>query len=204
MNVFILSNGVEVELSTRKDNRSGYTGAILSVAWTLDPERPFIACCGNPSDPEVHAQLHAREGTSWHGGHYADAREAAYVTAIFKLDPVNVDYWIHENGNWVDFPSDLYDLPEGLHKADATKILTAKRKSSVKKNPGNLVHKGKLPFYVAFPNRTVNDNKGVWPKIYEAFNGKELFTKYGEETVLRAKQFLTPQEFVNLFDLDKA
>ena len=111
--IHTLSDGTILEQSSRKSNRTGYTGAALSVAWTLDATHPFIAACGNPVDPEVMAKLRHRERTSWHGGSYSDAREAAYVVAQFKQNPIEVDEYIAKNGVWDKFPEDLYDYTFG-------------------------------------------------------------------------------------------
>jgi hypothetical protein len=201
MKQFTLSNGVTLELSTRKNNTSGYTNVTLSSAWTMDTTKPFIACTGQPSDPEIRVCMRAQERNCWQGGAYEDAREAAYVSALFKEDPIAIDAWIGDNGAWVDFPLDLYSLPVVIDKSTAVAMIKQKKTASVKKNPGNAVTEKKLPFRVVFPNRPVNDNKGIWEKIYNSYDGKNLFAKYGNDLVLRAKKYLTPQEFVNLFGL---
>lgn len=109
---FILSDGVQIEMSSRKGNRSGYTGAALSPAWTLDGSKPFVAACGNPKDPAIMSKLRAQYRTAWHGGIYADAREAAYVVARFHQDPVATEQELEAQGGvWKQFPADLYDLP---------------------------------------------------------------------------------------------
>jgi hypothetical protein len=123
----VLSNGVIVEESSRKGNRTGYTGAALSVAWTLNPNKPFIAACGNPTDPRIMAQVNAQSRTSLHLGHYADAREAAYVIGQYRKDPVATIQYVQSNGAWEDFPADLYDLPEGLAHEEAIEILKAEK-----------------------------------------------------------------------------
>ncbi len=119
----ILSNGVIVEQSVRKGNRTGYTGAALSPSWTLDADKPFIAACGNPTDPTVMAQVNAQARTSLHLGHYADAREAAYVIGQYRKDPIGTIRQVQSNGAWTNFPADLYDLPEGLAYELAIEIL---------------------------------------------------------------------------------
>lgn len=132
--VYVLSDGVKVEASIRKSNRTGYTGAALSPSWTLDADRPFIAACGNPSDPNVMKQMSAQERTSWHGGAYSDAREAAYVVGRFKQDPVGTERLIQSSGAINKFPADLYDLPEGLEYEKAVEILkVAREKKKVRK-----------------------------------------------------------------------
>jgi hypothetical protein len=124
---YFLSTGVVVEKSNRKGNRTGYTGAALSPSWTLDADKPFIAACGNPNDPTVMSQVNAQARTSLHLGHYADAREAAYVIGQYRKDPVATIRYVQSNGNWDKFPADLYDLPEGLAHELAIEILKTER-----------------------------------------------------------------------------
>lgn len=129
-----LSDGIVIEVSDLKSNRTGYTGAALSPAWTQDADRPFIAACGNPRDPEIMKQMHAQNRTAWHGGSYSDAREAAYVVGMFKKDPVGTERLIHASGPVDKFPADLYDLPEGLSHEKAIEILKVSRDNKVKKS----------------------------------------------------------------------
>jgi hypothetical protein len=130
---YILSDGVVVETSTRRDNRTGYTGAALSPAWTLNANKPFIAACGNPTDSSVMAVVNAQARTSLHLGAYSDAREAAYVIGRYRKDPISTILTVQSNGAWDEFPSDLYDLPEGLAYEKAVEILeTARRKRKIK------------------------------------------------------------------------
>jgi hypothetical protein len=130
MTIFTLNDGIEVELSTRKSNRSGYTGAALSPSWTLDAERPFIAACGNPTDPTVMAEVNAQHRTSLHLGSYRDAREAAYVVGRYRKYPVETIREIQSHGNATSFPDDLYSLPPGLAYEDAVEILNARKKAT--------------------------------------------------------------------------
>jgi hypothetical protein len=123
----VLSTGIVVEETTRKSNRTGYTGAALSPSWTLDADKPFIAACANPTDPAVMAQMSAQERTAWHGGSYADAREAAYVVGMFHADPVGTERLIKSSGPVDQFPKDLYDLPVGLTNEAAVEILNTKK-----------------------------------------------------------------------------
>jgi hypothetical protein len=120
----VLSDGVQIIQSNRKGNRSGYQGAAFSPAWTLDVSKPFVAACGNPTDPSIMTQLRAQHRTAWHGGCYADAREAAYVVARFKQDPVTTENEIYDQGGtWQQFPPDLYDLPVILTTSQAVKMI---------------------------------------------------------------------------------
>lgn len=123
----VLSDGIIVEETNRKSNRTGYTGAALSPSWTMDADKPFIAACSNPTDPAIMAQMSAQERTAWHGGSYADAREASYVVGMFHADPVGTERLIHSHGPIDKFPTDLYNLPEGLTNEAAVEILNNKK-----------------------------------------------------------------------------
>jgi hypothetical protein len=124
---YTLSTGVVVELSDRKSNRSGYTGAALSPSWTLDSTRPFIAACGNPRDPKVMSVVNAQQRTSLHLGSYRDAREAAYVVGMYRKDPIGTITKVQSQGSINDFPKDLYSLPVGLEYEAAVAILNSNR-----------------------------------------------------------------------------
>lgn len=123
----VLNDGIVVEETNRKSNRTGYTGAALSPSWTLDADKPFIAACSNPTDPAIMAQMSAQARTAWHGGSYADAREAAYVVGMFHADPVGTERLIQSHGPIDKFPKDLYDLPVGLTNEAAVEILNNKK-----------------------------------------------------------------------------
>jgi hypothetical protein len=151
---FTLSDGVEVELSDRKSNRSGYTGAALSPSWTLDADKPFIAACGNPNDPKVMAEVNAQHRTSLHLGSYSDAREAAYVVGMYRKDPVATIRHIQQYGSVDVFPQDLYQLPPGLSYNDAVILLKnrkvkskSKTKIIQKADPSTVPAKGNLYTY---------------------------------------------------------
>ena len=162
MKTIVLKDGVEIEISDRKSNRSGYTGVTISVAWSLDSDRPFIACCGNPTDPTIRRQMRAQLRHCWQGGAYADAREAAYVVGLFKQDMVGVDQLIGEHGNITNFPDDLYDLPIFLNVDDAKKLLQLDREMG--KTPKLVVkkvakHKLKIEDVLGAVGRAIKDNK---------------------------------------------
>lgn len=165
MKTVVLKNGVEIEISDRKTNRSGYTGATISVAWSLDPNRPFIACCGNPSDPAIRSQLRAQLRHCWQGGAYADAREAAYVVGLFKQDMVGTDQFIANHGGITDFPDDLYDLPVFLNADDAKKLLQldVENKKTESKSPKKVPVKKtptlKLEEVLGAVGRAIKENK---------------------------------------------
>jgi hypothetical protein len=151
-NTVTLSDGIVIEASDRKSNQSGYTGAALSPSWTLDADKPFIAACGNPRDPAIMAQMNAQHRTAWHGGSYADAREAAYVVGRFKQDPVGTERLIQSHGPIDKFPADLYNLPVVMSTANAIKHLNnvkikSKLKVVEKADPATVPAKGNLYIY---------------------------------------------------------
>ena len=127
MKTIVLKDGIELELSSRKSNTSGYTGVTVSPAWTLDESTPFIAMTSNPTSPELVRELTATKRASLHLGHYSDAREAAYVIGMYKKDPLNTLVTFNKHGNFTDFPSDLYDQPVGLTFVDAIKLIRNKK-----------------------------------------------------------------------------
>jgi hypothetical protein len=166
-----LSDGVVIEESDRKSNQSGYTGAALSPSWTLDADKPFIAACGNPSDPAIMAQMNAQHRTAWHGGSYADAREAAYVVGLFKQDPVATERLIQSHGPIDKFPKDLYNLPVILSTQKAIQHLN------------NAKIKSKQP---PKPDATVTVAKGNLVKFYTIASIKEAAKKAGGPEAFQA------------------
>ena len=142
-----LSDGVQVIQSDRKGNRSGYQGAAFSPAWTLDGRKPFVAACGNPTDPQIMSQLRAQHRTAWHGGYYADAREAAYVVARFKQDPVATENQLYEQSStWQVFPADLYDLPVILTAQQAVEIIHNEKAAAMPRIKKTIAARSKLDF----------------------------------------------------------
>jgi hypothetical protein len=189
--IYTLKDGTQLELSTRSTNRSGYTGAALSPTWTMDPYRPFLAACSNPPDPSVMRQLRAQDRTAWHGGCYADAREAAYVVGLFREDPVKIDQLIGQHGAWDQFPADLYDLPIVASADDARRFLaetTAKKKAvSIRK----------------LPTKKLSTPEAFWQK-YDRTYMQLLIDKFGRNMVEHSLKNLTLSEFEARFGLARA
>jgi len=188
---FTLSDGVVLEVSTRKSNRSGYTGAALSPSWTLNADKPFIAACGNPTDPTVMQEVNAQQRTSLHLGNYRDAREAAYVVGRYRKDPVNTIREVQSNGEINNFPEDLYNLPEGLAYEKAVEILNSQKASrkvkapeASKTDPSTIVASGHL--YDFFKREQV-------VTIAKSFGGAEAF-----QTAIKGMSIL---DFAKKFDL---
>lgn len=195
---FTLSTGVTVEVSTRKNNRTGYTGSALSPSWTLDSAKPFIAACGNPSDPAIKALLKAQLRTSLHMGNYSDAREAAYVVGMYRKDPVNTIQYFQSNDSWDTFPEDLYNLPVGLEYDEAVKILTAKSKNSVKSPRKSKVVSTSLSSIAFRPVKDAFYDAGYnWEVI------KDLCTRFGTATVSHDYEALTVNEFELRYGITK-
>lgn len=130
-------NGYEVR--TSKLGRSGYYGVTVSPAWTLDLDRPFIAMQQNPvDDPLLSKWLTAKKRTSLHLGTYADSREAAYVSAMYKKHPEDVLIELYHNRVLsVDFPKELYGIPEFLSLKEAQDYMEAERlkKKNARQSP---------------------------------------------------------------------
>ena len=131
MSNFKLSDGTVISTATSKSNRTGYTGSALWPSFSNKLDKPFVAACSNPKDPRIMRQLRCQQRTSLHGGQYADAREAAYVVARFKADPIGTDAIIGKLKAFKQFPADLYSLPKGLSRNQA--IQTIKKSSVAKK-----------------------------------------------------------------------
>ncbi len=190
MSHVILSDGVVIEYSTRANNRTGFTGAAISPSWTLDNSKPFIAACGNPTDPVVMSEVVAQQRTSLHLGHYADSREAAYVVAKYKQDPITVIREVQNNGSWVDFPEDLYTLQEVLTHSDAVDLIQQSRIQS--KNSGNTVKISKKVITPKVDNRPARD---AYFEKYNHDTSKQLWAKFGRDLVRREFDILTINEF---------
>lgn len=107
---YILADGIEI-LTASRNNVSGYKYVTFSPAWTLDENKPFIACLLQPTEPELVNELTAKHRNSLHLGHYADAREAAYVVGLYNANPVDTLKRFNAYGAFDSFPADLYDLP---------------------------------------------------------------------------------------------
>jgi hypothetical protein len=189
--VYTLKDGTQVELSTRSTNRSGYTGAALSPTWTMDPSKPFLAACSNPTDPVIMRQMRAQDRTAWHGGCYADAREAAYVVGLFRDDPVGIDQLIGQKGAWDQFPADLYDLPVVTSADDARKLLS---ETATKKKSGTV---RKLPA------KQLSTSEQFWQKYDRAYM-QQLVNRFSRDTVEHSLKNLTLLEFEARFGLVKA
>ena len=190
MTTYTLSDGVVIEASNRKSNQSGYTGAALSPSWTLDADKPFIAACGNPSDPAIMSQMNAQQRTSWHGGSYADAREAAYVVGLFKQDPVATERRIQSHGAIDQFPADLYNLPVIMSTATAIQHLN------------NAKIKSKQP---ARPDPAVTVARGNLMKFYTVASVKAAAIKAGGAEAFQASlEGLTAAEAAEKHNLEKA
>jgi hypothetical protein len=173
----VLSDGVVVEQSSRKGNRTGYTGAALSPAWTLNSDKPFIAACGNPTDPAVMTHVNAQARTSLHLGYYSDAREAAYVIGRYRKDPVSIIRHVQSNGSWDQFPEDLYSLPSGLSYEEAIEMLSLKKSN---KTSGNLKSTPSKKDTSVMASGNLYDffSREVIVGIAKAMGGAEMFQSY--------------------------
>lgn len=138
MKTVTLANGIEILFADRTSNTSGYKYVTFSPAWTLDETKPFIACHLQPTDPTVLNEVTAKLRQSLHLGHYADAREAAYVIGLYNADPVNTVKQFNKFGSFDTFPADLYNLPvnpmPAITSEDKPKLESKKRAKIVEVN----------------------------------------------------------------------
>ena len=179
MKKIILKDGIELELSTRKTNTSGYTGVTVSPAWTLDESKPFIAMTQNPTSPELVRELTATKRASLHLGHYSDAREAAYVIGLYHKNPLTTLQQFNKSGEFTVFPADLYDQPEGMTLKQAG---IAIREAKLKSKPLDRTVLAKGNLYDHF-------NRDDIVTIATELGGAENFQQY--ITGLTIEQFAT-------------
>jgi len=118
-----------LEIQTSNTGRSGYNAVTFSPVWTQDPETPFIAEKRNPVDDYVLSQyLLQPNSDSVKLGYYKDAREAAYVVAMYNQDPEGILKELYETGEIsVQFPKELYDLPVFLSHDEAKDMMINER-----------------------------------------------------------------------------
>lgn len=179
VNSYTLSNGVVIEVATSKRNSTGYEGASFSPAWTRNSEKPFIAV-GNRDIENAHL-LKGYGGNVWHGGYYDDVRKAAYVASLFKANPLETDFIVYaQNREFVDFPSDLFDLPESLTHEEAVKRINIALANKPKKEK---------PLF-----KTSDKCDKVWAKLYETYNFAELAKQFGKDVFIQARKTFTVGE----------
>jgi len=120
-------NGLQIE--TSNIGRSGYNAVTFSPVWTQDLNAPFIAEKRNPvNDPVLSEYLLQPNSDSVKLGYYADAREAAYVVAMYNDDVESVLKELFETGEIaVQFPKELYELPVYLTLEEAQEMIEVER-----------------------------------------------------------------------------
>lgn len=194
---FTLSDGAIIHRSPVEESSTGYLGSSFCPSFTPSVERPFQAAANRPKDLELKNHLGGKK--MWLGGFYADAREAAYVSALFKADPIYMDEIITANGvhtphAFVDFPPDLYDLPEILTQSDAAKLIVAeKHRIAEEKRIRTLVAKEEKA-----NKKTCNS---IWSEICKMYDIPALARRFGKEAVVKARNTMTLGEFKTTFEL---
>jgi hypothetical protein len=122
-------NGYEIN---RGRGRTGYFGTCFSPEWRSHDEAPFIAFIDPSTIPSAEYELVASRispnATTIHLGYYDDSRKAAYVAAMYKANPSDVvRQWLNNDKQVdVNFPKELFDLPEYLTLSDAQKLLVGR------------------------------------------------------------------------------
>jgi len=205
VNTYTLSDNTVIVVSPMKNSSTGYLDATYSPAWTLDLDRPFIACVSKNDTTFIGDLDTAPHRNSHHLGYYSDSREATYVGSRFRAEPVDFKIALDEvGGTWTEFPEDLYELPVTLSLSDAQKKMVEYRTKKVKKNRVVKVtlKKEALKVKTDFPNHSLNSsvNKGLFTKMTKSYDIDGLYTKFGAKMVTDARN-LTAQEFVDLFGL---
>lgn len=153
-------NALVIRTSDR--GTTGYYGVTFSPAWTMDEEIPFIACLSNPvDDPKLEKWLTAKQRNSLHLGRFSDSREAAYVVSMYHENPEEILKELYYNGKiHVDFPSELYNLPEFCSLQDAkNKIKASKQKNNEKKSVAKKPKSMKLSDALATARDTIGKRK---------------------------------------------
>jgi len=192
-------NGIEINYSSR--GNTGYLGAAFCPSWTMNAEKPFIAACGKPSDPALVDLLRAPDATALHLGHYADSREAAYVTGLYKADPEGILRELMTNGHnglEVDFPAELYDLPEFLTKEEALNLNIEYKERKASGRKSGKVTVGKI---IRTDDRSVQANRKVLAEAHGTDVYIKLSSTFGREVVQTAIDNLTVNEFELRFGL---
>lgn len=131
-------NGYEIKPGKGK---TGYYGSSVSLAWTLDPEKPFIAAVANPiDDPVLSKWLTAKKRKALHMGYYADSREAAYVSAVYEQHPEDVLIELYNNKKLsIEFPKKLYTLPQHITREE---VILYQQKNTLSRKRGTKQRKG--------------------------------------------------------------
>ena len=186
MKTVTLANGIEILFADRTSNTSGYKYVTFSPAWTLDETKPFIACHLQPTDPTVLNEVTAKLRQSLHLGHYADAREAAYVIGLYNADPVNTVKQFNKFGSFDTFPADLYNLPvnpmPAITSEDKPKLESKKRAKIVEVNydvpaQNNLIKFFERPIILSVVE--LFDSVADFQKHLTGFTIQQFATEYG-------------------------
>lgn len=150
-------NNIKVVESNK--SLSGYYGATVSPAWTLDYQKPFIARMSeiNPFDhDELRKLVPNKDPSSYHLGYYQDSREAAYVAAMYRDDPLTVLKARFGNSRVeAVFPKELYDLPVYYTLKQAQEDIDCHKNKITTKTPKSM----KLPDALKIARDTIGKRK---------------------------------------------
>ena len=190
--LYTLLNGITLEDGQRTNNRTGYFAVTLHLSYEhASQEYPFSAEITFGRVNVDKSALNINTSQVWKGGKYSDPREAAYVSALFTVDPFGVDKIIHDNGHFDDFPKDLYQLPEGMSLLDAQIIIKNRIEHKSQKQ-------ARKPRSLISATRRISQ---VWPKIYPMLDMNVLSQKYGKNAIVEARNSMTVEEFENAFNV---
>ena len=199
--IWTVSDGTEIHTSPCP---AGYKGVSYYGA---SEGKPFIAFLDKSliEDFGLHHLVDHQRSTMIHLGWFRSVREAAAVAAMGYNDKEGMEYMLsfHQvtgNNNsgsgelFVDFPSNLEDLPETITASDAwTKYKTSKKKTSTK-SAAKIVAKSHPQLDM---KKYVKKTKGV--DLSNATHRMLFDNKHGAAVVLEAILTLTGPEFVKKF-----
>ena len=177
--------------------QAGYAGTCFSTEWRGHDAAPFIATATRPNDNSLDKYI-APGARVLHLGYYDDSRKAAYVAAMYQHDPkATVQLWIaHNKQIEVEYPKELFELPEYLTLEDAQRMLAG---HGVKVSPKQT--RACATRVVAAHVHADKPATDVATQIWGNNVFIDLAKKFGKETVLTARKYLNVNEFALRFGL---
>jgi len=198
MAVYVLNDGIKIHTSTQ--GRSGLLGATFSDKWAMGTwDKLFSACTTQPSDLKVFNRLKAQKRTSLHLGKYVDSREAAYVIARYKLNPIAVIDLVQDqqkiNGADAGVPADFF--PADLYVTVPVFFTPEQALAAVKK------YRGIITPVPVDKQKLVATDRSRLKSVYGDNVFMALGNLYGRDMVMRDMNNLYDDEFINRYGLDE-
>lgn len=204
---FILSDGVVIKQSRKSTAACNFhCVSVFTQNLNFNTDNIFIPCCRIDKElvDTLKCYIHINKCKIhvWRNNNimYSDPREAAYVSAIFKENPIEIDNYVHKFGKWTKFPKDLYDVP--LTFDDDLKSIFVEPKHL--KSYIRLKQKIFKPKSKQTKNQIIDDNTKIdkiWSKICKMYDIPSLLDKYDRDDIVEARKTLTLSEFRLRFEL---